>query len=175
MSERLEFWLPRFDFRETHSIQVRSTAERTYEALRTLDMAASAWVKLLFRLRGLPAYALRFEGLEKMGFVRLEERPHREMILGLVGRFWTPRGGILRLDRDRFSRFQEAGYAKVVWNFLISGGEGGPLVVTTETRVFCTDPESRRSFRVYWLLVRPFSGSIRKRMLGAVKRKAEAC
>jgi hypothetical protein len=44
--------------------------------------------------------------------------------------------------------------------------------LVTETRVGCTDAGSRRRFRLYWLLVRPFSGVIRKAMLGAVAREA---
>jgi hypothetical protein len=44
--------------------------------------------------------------------------------------------------------------------------------LTTETRVLLTDEASRRAFARYWLLIRPFSGLIRRRWLAAVARRA---
>ena len=51
-------------------------------------------------------------------------------------------------------------------------GEDGRLV--TETRVRLTDETARRSFRGYWLVVRPFSGLVRRSWLKAAKRRAES-
>ena len=39
-------------------------------------------------------------------------------------------------------------------------------------RILCLDPRSSRRFRLYWRLVRPFSGLIRIAMLRAVAREA---
>lgn len=52
-------------------------------------------------------------------------------------------------------------------NFRVSEGE-----LTTETRVLLTDERSRRAFGRYWLLIRPFSGLIRRRWLAAIVRRA---
>ena len=46
---------------------------------------------------------------------------------------------------------------------------------TLTEAILCHDGEgaaSRRRFRLYWLVVRPFSGLIRKAMLDAVAREA---
>jgi len=43
-----------------------------------------------------------------------------------------------------------------------------------EIRIACPDPRSRRKFALYWRLVGPFSGLIRKRMLEIVRDRAEA-
>ncbi len=51
------------------------------------------------------------------------------------------------------------------WRF-----EDGTL--STETRVQLTDARSRRSFRRYWLVVRPFSGLVRRAWLRAIARRA---
>jgi hypothetical protein len=51
--------------------------------------------------------------------------------------------------------------------------DGAGARLETETRVFLTDRSSRRRFRAYWLVVRPFSGFIRRRWLRAAKRRAE--
>jgi hypothetical protein len=52
-------------------------------------------------------------------------------------------------------------------NFRIREGE-----LTTETRVLLTDERSRRAFGRYWLLIRPFSGLIRRRWLAAIVCRA---
>ena len=51
-------------------------------------------------------------------------------------------------------------------------GDGSRL--ETETRVFLTDRASRRRFAAYWLVIRPFSGLVRRRWLQAARRRAEA-
>jgi hypothetical protein len=46
--------------------------------------------------------------------------------------------------------------------------------LSTETRVHVADPASRKKFRRYWLVVRPFSGLIRILLLRAARTRAEA-
>ena len=48
-----------------------------------------------------------------------------------------------------------------------------PAQGKTETRVYCLDEVSRKRFKLYWMLIRPFSGLIRREILQAVKRNAE--
>jgi hypothetical protein len=38
----------------------------------------------------------------------------------------------------------------------------------------CTDNKTLRAFRIYWLIIRPWSGLIRMRLLASIKRTAEA-
>ena len=69
-------------------------------------------------------------------------------------------------------RFGEPGYAKMAMDLrALPDGEGARL--ETETRIFLTDSAARRRFAPYWLVVRPFSGLIRRRWLRAAKRRAE--
>jgi len=46
--------------------------------------------------------------------------------------------------------------------------------LTTETRVLCSGTAALRSFKRYWLVVGPFSGLIRRHILRAIARVAEA-
>ena len=93
-------------------------------------------------------------------------------MLGLVGRFWTPKGGTRVLDPAAFVVFDEKGYAKAALNFRVTpSGEGSDL--STETRVRCLDDWSRKEFRVYWMLIAPFSSKIRDDLLRSIGRKAE--
>jgi hypothetical protein len=64
------------------------------------------------------------------------------------------------------------GYAKAVWNFFISPADGSSRL-STETRVQTFGRAATVKFRLYWLVVEPFSGLIRKAMLREVKRIAE--
>jgi hypothetical protein len=47
-------------------------------------------------------------------------------------------------------------------------------MLSTETRVLCTDSRSRALFRLYWLVVGPFSRLVRDDWLRAIARRAAA-
>jgi len=102
----------------------------------------------------------------------LGKNPGEEILLGLVGRFWTRSGGIRRLDGDSFRKFTEPDFAKTVWNFYLSEKEN-QTVLSTETRIACMDDRSRRNFKIYRTFIRPFSGIIRQEILKVVRRETE--
>lgn len=170
---QIDKFAPRYDFREHNSTDVHAPAERVYGAVRALDLRYSSFVRALFRLRGMPEECLTLNGLLKSGFTVLAEVPNKELLLGLVGRFWTISGGVVRLNAEGFYTFGREGYAKAAWNFSLEPRGENVTRLATETRVFCTDDASRRMFRLYWLFIRPFSGSVRREALRAVKRAAE--
>jgi hypothetical protein len=182
----IDAFLPAYDVAERHQMRVRARIEQVYAAVRRLDLGGSGVVRMLFWFRELPAFFLRpsnwgaagrlgltLDVLLDSGFVLLGERPNEELVLGLVGRFWTPSGDIQRLTLKEFRNFQRPGYAKAVWNFSLSGQAGGTTLLTTETRVLCLDATSRKRFLAYWSFVGPFSGLIRRRILRSIKRQAE--
>lgn len=181
----IDEFLPVYDAIERHQIDIHSSAERVYAVARKLDLSGSAWVRWLFRLRGLPllffshpksrqeSLALTLEGLLKNGFILLDESPPVEIVLGLVGKFWTSSGCIQRLDKVEFLHFATPNYAKAAWNFFLSPQLEGVTRLFTETRVLCLDEISRRRFRFYWAFIRPFSGLIRMEALRVIKRQAE--
>jgi hypothetical protein len=174
----IDDFLPGYDVRERHRIKVHAPVERVYDAVRRLDISQTKLTMLLFRLRGIPAgrFAPRCFTLDdflKMRFILLGEKPNKELLLGLVGRFWTASGALRRLDAEGFRSFNEQGYAKAAWNFSLAGQRDGSVLLETETRVLCLDQMSRRRFRLYWLVVGPFSGLIRREVLRAIKRSAE--
>ncbi|MCI0695330.1 hypothetical protein L0337_25390 [candidate division KSB1 bacterium] len=181
----IDEFLPVYDEIARHQIDIHGSAERVYAAARKLDLSGSAWVRWLFRLRGFPALffsraksrqeglGLTLDGLLKSGFILLGETPPGEIVLGLVGKFWTSSGCIQRLDKAGFLRFATPDYAKAVWNFSLSPQMEGITRLFTETRVLCLDESSRKRFRFCWVFIRPFSGLIRMEALRAIKRQAE--
>jgi hypothetical protein len=176
-------YLPEFDVAERHAVTVNAPAERTWEAVRRLDLSRSRSIRLLLAARGLTRPRRRsrpgrratmtFDDLTRQGFVLLEQADGVEKVFGIVGRFWKPSSGVLRLDGDGFASFDQPGYAKAVWNFRVEPRGDQRSVVWTETRVRCTDEASRRKFVLYWAAIGPFSGIIRKRALALAKRDAE--
>jgi hypothetical protein len=182
----IDEFMPEPQFAERHAVRVAAPPERAWEAVRKLDLRGSLLVRGLFALRSVPALfsghrpkgrpaglGSTMEGLLRSGFVLLAERPPREIVLGLTGRFWTPAGGISRVEADEFRAFDRPGLALAAWNFTVLPTDEGSLVAT-ETRVRCTDAAAHRSFARYWRVIRPFSGLIRREALRAIRRAAES-
>ena len=176
--------LPAYDVSEYHQIGIHAPLERVYDAVRALDLSCSRVIRWLFLLRELPAlwhsshrgdqrFDLTLDGLLRSGFILLGEKPPQELLLGLVGRFWTPSGDIQRLSVSEFRTFNRPGYAKAAWNFSLSEQEDGTTRLVTQTRVLCLDEASRRRLRLYWVFIRPFSGLIRREMLRSIKSITE--
>jgi len=175
--------MPACDVSEFHETTVRAPIQRVYAALRTADLGGSPIVRLLLRLRALAAMFtigghkrnlhLNLDALVKGGFVVLGENAPNEIALGLIGRFWKLSGGTRSMVAGEFKAFDEPGYAKAVWNFSLVE-EGADLTrLATETRVRCLDDASRRCFRMYWAVIAPFSGLIRREVLRTIRREGE--
>jgi hypothetical protein len=187
----IDDYLPEFDAVERHGLVIRATPARVWAALRAADFGRSPLVATLLGLRALPSLLtaprrtlrrLRSRGAERLtldsffsrGFVVLEERPGREMVIGLEGRFWAAVGDLRPTDARRFREALAPGLARAAWDFRAEPLPGGRVRLTTETRVCCADAATRRRFRAYWLVVRPGSGLIRRAMLRAIRRAAES-
>ncbi len=168
----IDDFMPSYDFTETHDIRIRATAENVYRALNEVDLCESAIVRWLFRLRGLPTEKMTLRELRRLRFETLDESKNQELLLGLAGRFWTLTGNLQKINSNNFREFNEKGFAKAAWNFWLDEAQGETRL-TTETRIKCTDAESRKSFGFYWTFIQPFSGLIRKEMLKLIKQKAE--
>lgn len=188
-SALIDRFMPAFDMSEHHEAFVRAPAPVAYGAMLRLDLARSRVTLVLLAFRGLfalaqPREARRLYGprvrrprltlgdLQEAGFVVLGEQPGKEVVLGVVGRFWQPGSGIRRVQAPAFVSWNEPGYGKAVLNFAVRPAPDGS-VVSTETRVRCTDERARRAFRRYWRVIGPFSGLIRGRALALVKAEAE--
>lgn len=190
----LDELMPRYDVVERHATLVRATPAATYAAIREADLAGGPLTRGLLVLRALPAALIallrsptaaltelrerrarggaRLADFERAGFRVVAERAPEELVLGLLGRFWTPRGALCEVSADTFRSGPPAGQALAVWNFRVRARPDGPCELRTETRVWCA-PDARLKFRLYWLVIRPGSGLIRRAMLRAIRRQAE--
>lgn len=171
---------PVWHFGNRHSLVIDAPADRVAETLETLrfDEDASLLVRFFFRARGLslPNGPTPRGALTAEGFTVLAERPGREIVFGVAGKFWAPREmahleGVP--DARAYREFAQPGQAKGAIAFVIEPLSGGRTVLRTETRVTCSDLRARLLFGAYWTLIRIPSGLIRRDMLRAIARHAE--
>ena len=172
-SNSIDEFLPNYHFSERHEVEINAPAATVYASVMACDLTQSLIVKWLFQLRRLPWDDVTLDALEKIGFRTLSTHRDREVVMGLVGRFWTLSGGILTIDPDEFVSFDAPGYAKAAFNFRAQPRSNGRTGLTTETRIWCTSSRSKMLFGFYWAGIRPFSGMIRREWLRTVKRRAE--
>jgi len=169
----IDKYCPDYIVSKKYDIEVAANIARVYWAARSFNMSNSSLSKWLFKLRGFPESLTSIEGLTKFGFVILGDKKEEEIVFGLVGKFWTFSANIQHLNSQEFNDFHKRGYAKAVANIaLISLSENHTKVVT-ETRIHCADTFSSFFFRLYWTLISPFSGLIRKEWLKTIKETSE--
>jgi hypothetical protein len=167
--------MPAFDFGNRHTIVIAAPPKRVSEAMETTRLDSPV-IRVLFRLRGLQSRrgTLR-ETFTSEGFRILMEKPGEEVVVGVAGRFWTfnQRPNLQApSDARTFVAFNEPGCAKAAMNFRVEPLRDGGARLTTETRVACVDRAAYRSFAPYWMLIRPFSGWIRREMLRGIRNAA---
>ena len=173
--------LPDHDFHAGYGIRIQAPPSVVYQRLLVADFTEIWIVRALMSLRSgrrirrnavpcdLP------QRLQGTGFVILAEIPNDELVIGVAGRFWRPDGGRgLDLTADDFAGFSRPGYAKAAWNFKLRSETPESTLLSTETRIKCCGPSALWKFRLYWSLIGPFSGLIRKAILQRIKAESEA-
>jgi hypothetical protein len=172
----LDDLVPDWHRREVHRHHAASSPVallRAVDEVRWSDVPAfRALMTLRAGGRRLPGETV-IGGMTAIGFRELA-RSGDEVVYGAIGRPWSPRGALIPLDEteDRaefFRRYGEPGWAKMA--LAIRAADGW---LTTETRVYLTDRGARRAFDAYWLVIRPFSGLIRRVWLAAIVKRAAA-
>jgi hypothetical protein len=100
---------------------------------------------MLFRLRGVPPEGTLVDLFAALGLAEVERTPTSFVVAG------KKQGVHIAFD-------------------LVAHVDGNGTLLSTETRVHAPAPRARRAFRLYWLVVGPFSALIRRRWLRAAAR-----
>ena len=172
----LDDFIPAFDFSERHEIAVAAPPDAVRRAVEAWRPNESFLWRALLRLRGLgaPGGTLR-EWSAGLGFLVLAE-DERELVAGQIGRFWSPRERdalVSPKTPEAFRAFDDARYAVAAFNLLVEPLDGARTRLSTETRIRALGPSARRRFRLYWLIIRPFSSLLRRSMLSGIRAHAE--
>jgi hypothetical protein len=182
----LNKFMPIYDLNEIHSITISASPRRIFKIIKEITPLEIPLFRSLFWVRSLPRRLVDktaglfttprpvFEQALKSGFLLLAENPNEEFVLGLIGQFWKLRGGSSRKigDAHEFVNFDTPGYAKATINFRIDRLKDANKL-STETRIYATDPIARRKFAAYWLLIHPGSAFVRRMWLKSIKKRAE--
>jgi hypothetical protein len=178
---RIDEFLPNYDFSARYEIRIDAPPSAVYRCLLRSDFSELWLVRVLMTLRSgkrLPRNRVPSDlrrRLQGTGFVMLAEAPGDELVIGVAGQFWRPDGGrCLDLTADEFAGFSRPGYAKVAWNFKLRAESPESTLLSTETMIKCFGQAALWKFRIYWSLVGPFSGLMRKAILKQIKTEAES-
>jgi hypothetical protein len=173
----LDELLPEWHVRERHRRVTSAPAAALLAAAEQVTwsevpvMSVLMGIRSAGRLRRVAGHRV-LDDMAAAGFTVLC-RTGDELVLAALGRPWAPRGSQpprLAGQADPagfFTGYTAPGWAKMAVNFrVVSAGE-----LATEHRVLLTDQRSRRAFGRHWLLIRPFSGLIRRQWLAAIARR----
>jgi len=171
MTTLIDRYLPVYTFAEYHETMVNCPIHSVYDVARDFDLSKSKLIKFLFKLRGLPTERMNLQDfIVDAGFTHIEENPPHENLTG----FWMrPRIEKIPSYED-FVNVSISSWVKVVWNFRFDEMDENKTRVSTETRILCVVPITKLTFGLYWAMIKPFSGLIRKEMLNIIKVGSEA-
>lgn len=144
----LDEHLPEYEVRERHRVALPVPPERALELALAAPAAPDRLVATLLRVRGIGVPRGSLEEFATTPPFRELGRNGTEFVAGI-----SPRG------------------LRIAFDFRAEPHADGSLL-TTETRVQALTPWARRVFRLYWLVVGPFSALIRRRWLRAIARAA---
>ena len=182
--ERLDALMPRYQFHERHAVAVAAPPLEVDRAIRAVTAddirfyRALTWVRrrgrrgpesLMDAPRGVPMLSLA----TRTGFHLLADEPGREIVLGAAGPVSPSARAVAQGSVPRPFVAAADGYVSIAMNFrVVPDGRGGS-VLSTETRVFAPDAETRRQLATYWRVIHPGSVLIRRGWLDAIRQRAE--
>jgi hypothetical protein len=175
----IDDYLPVYQFKERHEVFVDKTPAALLDVVMDPEVATDPWMRTFIKIREFPARLLDKFGISGAlknqapfgidNFLMLGRNADHEIVFGLLGKFWRPDYGIVSVPSPaEFHGFNQAGVAKLVLNFSAKVMDDGRTKLTTETRIFCNDRQSTIYLTLYWCLIRPISGLIRRRLLDRI-------
>jgi hypothetical protein len=184
-SSRLDEFAPIYHYTEVHSTHVAATPERVYAEVKAVtadDIAlfqTFTWIRRFGQpgpesVMNAPAQQPLLDVALHSGFVLLADDPPREFVLGAIVMAPASVRATWRgtLTADLYRTLSAAGFVKATMNFRLVPEAGGTRI-STETRIFGTDPHTIRSFTPYWRTIYPGSWILRLTWLRAIGRRAE--
>jgi hypothetical protein len=166
----IDKYMPKYSFNEYHETVINNSIEKVYETARNFDLSKSNLIKWLFKIRGLPTKRMHLQNfISDIGFTNIEENIPAENLIG----FWARYKIEPITSYDDFINDTISARVKVVWNFFLEELGSKQIRLSTETRVLCITPSAKVTFGLYWMIIKPFSGVIRNKMLQIIKQDSD--
>jgi hypothetical protein len=175
---QLTIALPRWKWGMQQRIRIRRPPADVYAALKAVELGEMRMARLLsalrFKTRGEAESQGKFEDvMGEGGWVTLVDNPGREVIRGLIGRFWQRDGGIVHVrDANEYYLFSQPGYTKLAFAYFLEESPSG-TELTVATHVQSTDAGAAKRFLPYWALIRIGAALTMHSGLRAIRRRAE--
>lgn len=180
--QRLDRFLPEYQFSEVHEARVRAPKATVVRAIREVSLADMPAAVVLLRIRAAAFGRFRASPpdprpiLDAMfqpgsGFLALDTADPGEFVYGMVGFVHKPPPAVT--TPAQFAAFSDAGGIRVAFNLRAVPGDGGTVRLSTETRCLANGDDARRAFARYWRIIYPGSAIIRRVWLDAIIARAE--
>ena len=179
----LDRFAPVYQFNEVHSASVAAGRDQAYDAIKSVTadeiklFRSLTWIRRLGKtgkesILNPPPHEPLLKVAARTSFILLSEKPGQEIVLGTLvaaPRGWRPSA---TPTAENFLALDAPGFAKATINFRVESNDARSSRITTETRVYATDPATRRSFAAYWHFIYPGSALIRHMWLRAIVARA---
>jgi hypothetical protein len=179
----IDEFLPNYQFSERHQTMVSCEPGELLNIVQSFKPPQDRVTDIFMFIRQMPAMLLHYmaplripppKPFTPANFVPLGRDGDRELVGGLVGQFWRPDFGLVFLSRPSELLDLTAPHTAKLTIGFHAERVGETTRLTTETRVHCPDRCSFMMFLPYWLIIRPFSGILRRRALNAIRKLAES-
>jgi hypothetical protein len=164
----IDTFLPHHQFSERHQTTVHCELGKLLDIIQGFQPPKDRVGEIAMLVRQLPATLMHW-------MARGTETGKSSVASsGKFWQLWTGDFGLVAIPGPvEFLACNPPKTAKLVIGFSAEA-VGAQTLLTTETRVYCPDRYSLIMFTPYWLAIRPVSGLLRRRALGAIRRIAEA-
>lgn len=173
----LERALPLWHFSVQHSGWVAAAPHTVWQALRTLSVQDLILTRPLVALRHLRSSRSFARGtlFDDGPVTMLHIDAPCYAVGGAIAKPWHFRPARQEpVSLEHFTAFAEPGWVKYLTDFSVDPAGGGTRI-TTVTRGVATDERARRLFNLYWTLIRPGVGVVRRDLLASTARRVRQC
>jgi hypothetical protein len=174
--------VPQYQFGEKHSVRVHARPEQAIAAARAATWGDLRSLVTLMKIRGaVSGHPYRDNGAFSVDKRILDAFAASGYVTGgdddevvMAGGADTQAGRALAVrSLQAYASFRKPGAVKMAFAFYAEDAGGGWSTLTTETRMVVEDGSSRGP-AIYWRLIVPGSGLLRREWLEGIKRRAEA-
>jgi len=162
-ASHLDEAMPAWQFNERHEMHINAPPRKVFDSIRPVTAGEIRYFRTLIAIRRLgrplppgilnaPENEPLLDIATRTSFRYLADDPPHEIVVETI---------IVRPHA-----------VMATMNFLVTP-EGNGTLLSTETRVYANTDSARRSFAVYWRIIRPGSDIIRRMWLRAIKERAE--
>jgi hypothetical protein len=181
---KLDDWMPRWQVRERHALQIAAAPDRVFAAIHEVRADEIPLFRTLTAIRrcggtgpesilNAPEQKPLLDVATQTTFLLLANEAPREIVVGTVIAAPRAERAAGKLTPEVFRTNLSPGLVLATMNFLVRPDEGGGSTVSTETRIYANSSSALRRFVVYWRLIHPGSDLIRRMWLRAIAQRAE--